>query len=138
MALIATPALADAPPEVHPPSAQATAGCGLVRVHFETDSAELGAAEKAQLNDAADCLKAKQRLRITVAGNTDERGSEAYNLQLGEERAQAVANYLEERGVDRARLMTESLGKDQPLCDDSKPDCWKKNRRTTMRDACRL
>jgi peptidoglycan-associated lipoprotein len=144
MALIAAPAFAAAPSEsdskesAAPPTSQPTSGCGLVRVHFDTDSSELGPAEKAKLDTTAACLKAKERLRVTVVGNADERGSEDYNLALGHRRADAVAAYLEGRGVSSQQLVTESHGEDRPICEQDNPECWQQNRRTTMRDACRL
>jgi peptidoglycan-associated lipoprotein len=148
MALIAAPALADEPSapsegaapleSAAPPMTKPTSGCGLVRVHFDTDSAELGADEKEHLDTAAACLKSKERLRVTVSGNTDERGTIAYNQALGLRRAQAVSNYLQSKGVRSDQLLTESMGKQQPLCDENNAECWQKNRRTTLRDACRL
>jgi outer membrane protein OmpA-like peptidoglycan-associated protein len=135
--LFALPAYADNPTS-RPMQPQAHSGCGLVRVHFDTDSAELSDADKAQLEVAADCLKGRERLRVIVAGNTDNRGSAEHNQALGQRRADAVANFLRARGVSGQQLLTASQGEDQPLCNEDSPECWQRNRRTTMRDACRL
>jgi peptidoglycan-associated lipoprotein len=142
-ALFAAPALANAPPPggAKPPVAganAASAGCGVARVHFDTDSAELTLGNQALLDASAACLQSNQRLRVSIAGNTDDRGSAEYNQELGKRRAQAVAQYLEARGVSPDRLETESHGENRPLCDENNQACWQLNRRTTVRDACRL
>jgi peptidoglycan-associated lipoprotein len=109
-----------------------------VRVHFATDSAEIAAADQPLLDQSAQCLKQHERLRVTVEGNADKRGTKEYNLALGQRRAEAVAHYLAQKGVSPDRLQTMSFGKDRPLCDTKDPTCLARNRRTAIRAACRL
>jgi peptidoglycan-associated lipoprotein len=119
-----------------PPSAQGT--CGLVRVHFEIDSADLTDEDKELLRSTAQCLRQSPQLRVNVEGNTDERGSEEYNHQLGERRARSVALYLESQGVTGDQLRMISYGKDHPLCTQSDEQCWERNRRTAIRPTCHM
>jgi peptidoglycan-associated lipoprotein len=121
------------------PTAQPEGGtCAPLRVHFAFDSAELSPDAELLLNRSADCLKTNQRLKVSVQGNADERGSSEYNLQLGERRARSVEDYLASRGVSQAQLSTVSFGEDNPLCRGSDEDCWKHNRRAAIEPACRL
>jgi peptidoglycan-associated lipoprotein len=112
--------------------------CGLARVHFEFDSAELTPDTKATLDQMAGCLQQNDRLRVRLEGNTDERGTRDYNEKLGERRAQAVLGYLEQKGVSTEQLNTISFGKDKPLCLGKNEGCWSLNRRTAIRPICKL
>jgi peptidoglycan-associated lipoprotein len=109
------------------------AECSGVRVHFAFNSAELDAAEKPAVERSARCLKADHALRVTIAGNADERGTEEYNIALGERRAATVKGYLESLGASEAQLETVSYGKENPLCTQHDEDCWAKNRRAEMK-----
>jgi peptidoglycan-associated lipoprotein len=90
--------------------------------------------------DAADALKddvgairgilanyPSEKLRIE--GHCDERGSDEYNVALGDKRAQAVEEFFETMGISSAQLTVISYGKDKPVCTDQTEDCWQKNRR---------
>jgi peptidoglycan-associated lipoprotein len=68
--------------------------CGVVRVHFQLDSSEIDPRDKDALEKSADCLKSNKALHVTIEGNADERGTEEYNLALGDKRANAVSRYL--------------------------------------------
>ena len=109
------------------------AECNSVRVHFPFNSSEIDPADKPGLERSARCLKADQSLHVTVAGNADERGTEEYNMALGDKRATAVASYLESLGASAAQLKTVSYGKENPLCTEHDEDCWAKNRRAEMK-----
>ncbi len=67
--------------------------------------------------------------KLTIEGHCDERGSEEYNVALGDKRAQAVAEFFETMGISSAQLTVISYGKDKPVCTDQSEDCWQKNRR---------
>ena len=108
------------------------AACTDVRVHFPFNSDEIDAADKPQLDRSARCLKADHALHITIEGNADERGTEEYNMALGDRRATAVAKYLERLGASQAQLKTVSYGKENPLCVEHDEDCWGKNRRAEL------
>jgi peptidoglycan-associated lipoprotein len=113
------------------------AECSHVRVHFPFNSAELGQEERTDLERSARCLKADHALHVTVEGNADERGTEEYNLALGDRRATAVAKYLESLGASDRQLKTVSYGKENPLCTEHDEACWAKNRRAELEVAAK-
>ena len=78
-------------------------------------------------------MKTDHALHVTIEGNADERGTEDWNLALGDKRATAVENYLEQLGVSKAQLKTVSYGKDRPLCSQHNEECWAKNRRAALK-----
>jgi peptidoglycan-associated lipoprotein len=107
--------------------------CSSTHVHFSFNSAQLPDNEKQILTRAARCLRADRGMNIMVEGNADERGTEEYNLALGDQRATAVAKYLTALGASKAQLKTVSYGKNQPLCTEHDEDCWAKNRRAGLK-----
>ncbi len=66
---------------------------------------------------------------LTIEGHADERGSEEYNLALGDARAKAARDYLVQVGIPQAQLSVVSYGKDKPVCEQHDETCWQKNRR---------
>lgn len=109
--------------------AAATAAAGLQDVFFAFDSWKITEAAKRALEADAQWLKANRTQMITIEGHCDERGTQAYNLVLGEKRAKAVRNYLIDLGIDPARLAVASYGKDRPFCREHTEDCYRQNRR---------
>jgi peptidoglycan-associated lipoprotein len=101
----------------------------LETVNFEYDSAKLGSAALAILAQNAAWLKEHEDSTVQVAGHCDQRGTESYNLALGQRRAKAVRDYYRTLGVKGKRIATISYGKDQPLCKEETEACWQKNRR---------
>jgi peptidoglycan-associated lipoprotein len=101
----------------------------LQDIHFDYDKYDLDAAAKATLNKNSDWLKQNPSSRVEIQGHCDERGTNNYNLGLGERRAIAVKKYLIARGVSKDRLFTISYGEERPFCQDSTEACWKNNRR---------
>jgi peptidoglycan-associated lipoprotein len=67
--------------------------------------------------------------KLRIEGHCDERGSDEYNVALGDKRAQAVEEFFETMGISSAQLTVISYGKDKPVCTDQTEDCWQKNRR---------
>jgi peptidoglycan-associated lipoprotein len=112
--------------------------CEPVRIHFAFDSSKLTADNRAALDRTAACLQSSQQTKVSIQGNTDERGSQEYNLKLGERRANAVQAYLTSKGVSSAQLTTLSFGKDNPLCQRNDEQCWQRNRRAAIQPACRM
>ena len=82
-----------------------------------------------RMENNAKFLLAHPNIKIQIQGNCDERGSEAYNLALGEKRAEAAKKYLVNLGVAPDRIETISFGKDKPLDPRHCPAAWAKNRR---------
>jgi peptidoglycan-associated lipoprotein len=67
--------------------------------------------------------------KLLIEGNADERGSEEYNLALGDRRARAAQEFLTQMGIPSPQLALVSYGKERPICTDKTEDCWQKNRR---------
>jgi peptidoglycan-associated lipoprotein len=82
----------------------------------------------ATLDKQAAWLAKYPQNNVQIAGNCDERGTEEYNLALGQRRANADANYLMAKGVAKARITTISYGKDRPVALGSNEDAWSQNR----------
>ena len=87
------------------------------------------AALQADAKTLADILRQYPEYKLTVEGNCDERGSEEFNLALGDARAKSAREYLVTLGVPAEQLLTVSYGKDHPACTDHDEACWQKNRR---------
>jgi len=111
----------------------ANAACGVIRVHFDLNNAAIQDGDKPALERAATCLKTDKGLHVTIEGNADERGTEEYNLALGDQRARSVATYLERLGASSAQLKTVSYGKEQPECTEHDESCWSQNRRAAIK-----
>ncbi len=89
-------------------------------------------AESALKSDAqtlAEIIRQYPDFKLTVEGHCDERGSEEYNLALGDARAKQAKDYLASLGLPGGQLRTISYGKDRPACSDHDEACWQKNRR---------
>jgi peptidoglycan-associated lipoprotein len=108
---------------------QTAAARVLVNIHFDYDKAEIKENDRATLQSIADFMKAFPMAKVEIAGNCDERGTNEYNLALGNKRAAAALAYLKTLGVDEARFTTISYGKEKPLCTEAKEACWSQNRR---------
>ena len=67
--------------------------------------------------------------KLRIEGHCDERGSDEYNVALGDKRAQAVEEFFQTMGISSTQLTVVSYGKDKPVCTDQTEDCWQKNRR---------
>lgn len=108
---------------------KAAADKALVNVHFDYDKADIKEADRAILQGIADFMKAFPVAKLEIEGHCDERGTNEYNLALGNHRAAAALAYLKTLGVDEARFTTISFGKEKPLCTEAKEACWSQNRR---------
>jgi OOP family OmpA-OmpF porin len=104
----------------------------LQGVVFETNSAELRAESIPVLDDAISTLKRYPELRIEVAGHTDSRGSDAYNLQLSARRAESVLKYLTDGGVSNS-LSSRGYGERQPVASNNTDEGRQQNRRVVLR-----
>ncbi len=109
------------------------AACGLVlpQAFFELDSAELDAKDRAELRAVAKCFAtgALADTRLGVVGHADPRGTGELNEQLGMDRAESVAAYLSEHGVDADRIQVDSAGETMASAD---PSDWPANRRVDI------
>jgi peptidoglycan-associated lipoprotein len=73
-------------------------------------------------------FKANKANNVLIAGNCDERGTNEYNMALGQRRADSAAKALKAAGVDAKRIKTVSWGEEKPVCKESNEACWSKNR----------
>jgi peptidoglycan-associated lipoprotein len=102
------------------------------RVFYDLNASTLRTDAKAQLDKQAAWLAKYASNNVQLAGNCDERGSEEYNLALGDRRAHAAVNYLKAKGVAAARMTAISYGKDRPTAQGSNEQAWAQNRNATM------
>jgi peptidoglycan-associated lipoprotein len=102
---------------------------GLADVFFDFDQFTLRGDARASLEANAKWLKNSTVKSVLIEGHCDERGTEAYNLVLGEKRAKSAKRYLEDLGVPGARLKTVSFGKTRPFCKERDENCYQLNRR---------
>jgi peptidoglycan-associated lipoprotein len=84
---------------------------------------------KADVGVIRDILANYPNQKLLIEGNADERGSEEYNLALGDRRARAAQEFLVSMGIPAAQLSLVSYGKERPVCTDKTEDCWQRNRR---------
>ncbi len=101
----------------------------LKRIHFETDKWEIVPEDRQILKENAAWILAHPQFKVTVEGHCDERNTEAYNLALGERRANAAKEYLVGLGVPASKVQTVSYGKARPVAACHDESCWKQNRR---------
>ena len=98
-------------------------------IHFDYDKANIRSDDAAALDQKVGIMNANPDLRIRVSGHCDERGSDEYNLALGNRRAMGVKDYLVSLGVPVGRITVISKGKEQPFCTEENEGCWQQNRR---------
>jgi peptidoglycan-associated lipoprotein len=84
---------------------------------------------KADVSVIRDILANYPNQKLLIEGNADERGSDEYNLALGDRRARATQEFLVSMGIPAAQLSLISYGKERPVCTDKTEDCWQRNRR---------
>lgn len=97
--------------------------------YFDYNKSAIKPEYQAVIKKQAEFIKTHKSDIVTLEGNADERGSEQYNVALGNRRAEAVFESLISLGVPRAQIKTVSFGKDKPRLSCHKEKCWKENRR---------
>jgi peptidoglycan-associated lipoprotein len=106
----------------------------LTAVYFDYDRWEIRTEARATLKGHAEILRGlPSGAQVTVEGHCDERGSEEYNLALGQRRADSVQQYLGALGVPDGRLSTVSFGEEQPAVRGHDESAWRWNRRAEFR-----
>jgi peptidoglycan-associated lipoprotein len=99
---------------------------------FDYDQADLREDARSVLAGDATGMKKHSTVQVLIEGHCDERGTAAYNLALGDRRANAAKEYLVSLGIDGTRLRTVSYGKERPFCTESTESCWQQNRRAHL------
>jgi peptidoglycan-associated lipoprotein len=101
----------------------------LQKIYFNFDSAALSDESRSSLSHNADLLVKQSSLKVRIEGNCDERGSDEYNMALGERRAKAAKDYLVSLGVQPERIAIISYGEEKPADPGHDEAAWAKNRR---------
>jgi peptidoglycan-associated lipoprotein len=101
-------------------------------VYFDFDRSEIKPEFQQIIACHAKYLRDRPMARMTIEGNTDERGTREYNLGLGERRANAVMSALEADGASASQINVVSYGEERPVCREHNEDCWSKNRRAEI------
>jgi len=143
------PATKPAPPPAPPPAApapqpapptedelfrkktldQLNAEKPLIDTYFALDSTEVTTESRATLQKNVDWMKHWTSTKVMVEGHADSRGSNEYNLALGERRAAAIRDYMVGLGIPADRITIVSKGEEQPFCTEETEACWHENRR---------
>ena len=101
-------------------------------VYFDFDKSEIKPEFQQIIACHAKYLRDRPMARMTLEGNTDERGTREYNLGLGERRGNAVQSALEADGGQASQMNVVSYGEERPTCREHNEDCWSKNRRVEI------
>lgn len=118
------------PAAVPPPPAQFAQNPALADIHFDFDKFAIRAGDARILDRNAGWLRENSKVVVLIEGHCDERGTNEYNLVLGERRAQATRAYLVSRGVAASRVSVISYGEERPQCAQQNEACWAQNRRS--------
>ena len=100
--------------------------------YFDLDSENVKPESQNAILCHAKYLRDRPMARLTLEGNTDERGSQEYNLALGERRGNAVARALQAQGASSGQITVVSFGEERPQCREAGEDCWSQNRRADL------
>ena len=125
---VAPPPPAEFPADNTPAAEPEKPVVGLDSVYFDYDQSVIRDDQRATIGSNANAIKSMGLAKVTVEGHCDERGSDEYNLALGERRANAVKQYLVDSGVSAA-VDTVSYGEARPAVQGSDESAWKMNRR---------
>lgn len=101
----------------------------IENIHFDFDKYNIRDDAKPVLRGVSDWLVKNKSAKMLLEGHCDERGTNEYNLALGEKRAKSTRDYLVSSGVGKDRLEMISFGEERPLCKEQTEECWQKNRR---------
>ncbi|MDH4230183.1 MAG: peptidoglycan-associated lipoprotein Pal [Nitrospirota bacterium] len=127
----ATPMAAPAPAAPAGPDLSALAR-QLQDIHFDYDKASIRESDKPVLRANAELLKRNNSVMVVVEGHCDDRGTTAYNLSLGERRAEVTRSALLALGVSARQVSTVSYGEERPMCQSGTESCWAQNRRAHL------
>lgn len=121
------------PVEAAAPREAPAAPMELKAVYFDFDRHSVRTDAVPAIRNNADLMKADGDAKIVIEGHCDERGTDEYNMALGERRARAVKDYLATLGVDSSRIQVISYGNEKPFCTRHTEQCWQENRRAHFR-----
>ncbi len=107
--------------------------CEAKPVYFDFDEYAIRADARTALNNTYSCIKERGITSISIEGNCDERGSDEYNLALGNRRANAAKKFLKGLGMKDKQMSTVSYGEERPACMSTGESCWTQNRRDEIK-----
>jgi peptidoglycan-associated lipoprotein len=123
----------NAPPAVVAPantmSAEEEFKANIQDIFFDYDNYDVRSDAQATISHDASYFTGHPSVKILIGGYCDERGSNEYNLALGQKRADSAKKVLVDAGVAASRIRVISYGKEKPFCTDSTESCWQQNRR---------
>ena len=125
---VTSPPPPPAPPPAGP-SIEELFSSSVKDIYFDYDKSDIRDDAKPTLAASADFIKQNSSVKFSIEGHCDERGSEEYNIGLGDRRSTATKNYLASLGVSADRMSTISYGKEKPQCTEKSEECYQKNRR---------
>jgi peptidoglycan-associated lipoprotein len=126
------PAAAAPAPAPRPVPKEFMAVAALKEVYFDFDKYDIRSEDAKTLDANATWLKSNGDNLVLIEGHCDERGTNEYNLALGERRAKATMNYLVSQGIQANRITIISYGEERPVCTEKTEACWAKNRRANF------
>jgi peptidoglycan-associated lipoprotein len=98
-------------------------------IYFDFDKATLTPSAQDNLLRKAEWLRENSDVTVTIEGHCDARGTNEYNLALGDRRAESAKAFLVDLGIAASRVTTISYGEERPVCTQQDEECWAKNRR---------
>jgi peptidoglycan-associated lipoprotein len=116
-------------PTARPDVKEFAAVADLKDIHFDFDKYDIRPGDAKTLDGNAGWLKSNPNHLVLIEGHCDERGTNEYNLALGERRAKSTMNYLVSQGVQASRITIISYGEERPVCSQKTEECWAQNRR---------
>jgi peptidoglycan-associated lipoprotein len=99
-------------------------------IHYDYDKSNIRPGDAETLDTKVAILRANPNVRVRISGHCDERGSDEYNLALGNRRATSTKQYLVSHGIDASRIETVSFGEERPLAMGHDESAWSQNRRS--------
>lgn len=102
-------------------------------IYFDFDKSDIKPEAKAVLEKKAAWLRGNPEYKVRIEGHCDERGTNEYNLALGDRRAKSTMKYLNALGLSTARMSTISYGEERPVCLEKNEACWSRNRRAEFK-----
>ncbi|MGH7393287.1 MAG: peptidoglycan-associated lipoprotein Pal, partial [Candidatus Rokuibacteriota bacterium] len=131
--IVAAPAPPPPTAKPAPPPREFLANDAVTPIYFDFDESTIRPGDARILDANAKWLNANPSYLLLVEGHADQRGTNEYNLALGDRRAKAAMNYLGAQGIRADRITTISYGEERPTCADMKETCWSQNRRAQFR-----
>lgn len=101
----------------------------LNTVYFNYDKSNIRFDQQTTLDKNGEILRNHTDISVTIEGHCDDRGTNEYNMALGDRRARSSRDYLVNLGIDPSRLDTVSYGEERPVCREESESCWSLNRR---------